>query len=80
MTFLALNTILSHRKKIGNYSGIFLAPPTAALGKKGDFAGTPRAPARGLRPIGANLSERGRKKGGEKAYGKPLHGTVKKST
>jgi len=34
-----------------NYSGTFLALPAAALEKEGDFAGTPRAPARGLRPL-----------------------------
>ena len=38
-----------------NYSGTFLAPPVAALEKEGDFAGTPRAPARGLRPPAEEL-------------------------
>ena len=33
-----------------NYSGTFLETPAAAMEKEGDFAGTPRAPARGLRP------------------------------
>ena len=42
---------------VRNYSGTFLAPPAVALGKEGDVARTPRAPAGGLRPIGANLRE-----------------------
>jgi hypothetical protein len=33
----------------------------------------------GETPIGANLRERGRKKGGEKARGKSLHATVTKT-
>jgi len=37
-------------KEFCDYSGTFLAPPAAALEKEGDFARTPRAPARGLRP------------------------------
>ncbi len=39
-----------------NYSGIFLVAPAAAGEEKGKEARSPRAPARGLRPLAPLLS------------------------
>ena len=72
--FCAFSVLHPQEKKMVAMQVPFFAPPAAAHEKKEDEARTPRAPAGGRSPIGANLSRTAPPQGRGQAPSLPYYG------